>query len=85
MALEDALLAVEEASFPIDMKNKEDVLKVVQSCLQTKFTNQFGTLMAVSMHLPRECKLILRLDQICFMLERVCLDCNCCRIQMTTF
>lgn len=51
MALEDALQAVEDIAFPIDMKNSKDVLNVVQSCLQTKFTSQFGTLMAVSIPL----------------------------------
>lgn len=47
MALEDALKAIDSVAFPIDLKNTQDVLNVVQSCLQTKFTNQFGTLMAV--------------------------------------
>lgn len=47
-ALDDALSIVEKIAFPIDFDNSEDVLKVVQSCLQTKFTSRFGTLMAVS-------------------------------------
>lgn len=45
-ALEDALSIVENVSFPIDFSNPQDVLNVVQSCLQTKFTSRFGTLMA---------------------------------------
>ncbi|GMH43687.1 hypothetical protein BSKO_11609 [Bryopsis sp. KO-2023] len=45
-ALEDALKIVEEVAFPIDLKDTQQVLNVVQSCLQTKFTNRFGSLMA---------------------------------------
>ena len=47
-ALDDALAIVDKIAFPIDFSNSQDVLKVVQSCLQTKFTSRFGSMMAVS-------------------------------------
>ena len=47
-ALDDALAIVDMVAFPIDFNNLQDVLKVVQSCLQTKFTSRFGAMMAVS-------------------------------------
>lgn len=45
-ALNDALEIVEKLSFPIELNNTEEILNVVQTSLQTKFTSQFGTLMA---------------------------------------
>ena len=49
-ALEDAIKIVDELSFPIDTNDKAQMLKIVNSCIGTKFTNQFGNLMAVSIH-----------------------------------
>ena len=46
-ALEDAIKIVDELSFPIDTNDKSQMLKIVNSCIGTKFTNQFGNLMAV--------------------------------------
>lgn len=46
-ALEDAIKIVDELSFPIDTNDKTQMLKIVNSCIGTKFTNQFGNLMAV--------------------------------------
>lgn len=46
-ALEDAIKIVDDLSFPIDTNNKSQMLKIVNSCIGTKFTNQFGNLMAV--------------------------------------
>ena len=34
-------------SFPLDVNNHEQMLKIVMSCIGTKFTSRFGTLMAV--------------------------------------
>ncbi|KAL3150294.1 T-complex protein 1 subunit gamma [Trebouxia sp. C0010 RCD-2024] len=45
-ALEDAIKIVDELSFPIDTNDKTQMLKIVNSCIGTKFTNQFGNLMA---------------------------------------
>ncbi|KAL0021417.1 hypothetical protein WJX79_004216 [Trebouxia sp. C0005] len=45
-ALEDAVKIVDELSFPIDTNDKAQMLKIVNSCIGTKFTNQFGNLMA---------------------------------------
>ncbi|DBA78822.1 TPA: T-complex protein 1 subunit gamma [Trebouxia sp. C0004] len=45
-ALEDAIKIVDELSFPIDTNDKAQMLKIVNSCIGTKFTNQFGNLMA---------------------------------------
>lgn len=46
-ALDDALEIVTKLSFPIDLEDTKQVLNVVQTSLQTKFTSRFGTLMAV--------------------------------------
>ena len=55
-ALEDAIKIVDDLSFPIDTNDKSQMLKIVNSCIGTKFTNQFGNLMAVGSksdaHLP---------------------------------
>jgi hypothetical protein len=62
-ALTDAVKIVESVAFPIDTNNKEQMLNVVNSCVATKFTHRFGTLMAVS-------------DNVCvcvFVCMRVCL------------
>ena len=46
-ALEDAIATVDTLAFPIDTSNREQMLKTVQSCIGTKYTARFGTLMAV--------------------------------------
>lgn len=46
-ALEDACKIVERMSFPIDVNDRAQMLNVVNSCIATKFTHRFGTLMAV--------------------------------------
>ena len=46
-ALDDALEIVNKLSFPINLEDTTQVLNVVQTSLQTKFTSRFGTLMAV--------------------------------------
>ena len=47
-ALEDALAVVDELAFPIDIHDREQMLKIIASCIGTKFTSRFGTLMPVS-------------------------------------
>ncbi|CAL5221285.1 g3450 [Coccomyxa viridis] len=44
-ALEDALAVVDELAFPIDIHDREQMLKIIASCIGTKFTSRFGTLM----------------------------------------
>ncbi|GFH27848.1 T-complex protein 1 subunit gamma, partial [Haematococcus lacustris] len=44
-ALEDAVRTVEGMSFAIDTSNREEMLKVVSSCVATKFTRTIGTLL----------------------------------------
>jgi len=51
--LEDAVKIVEGMSFPIDITDRAQMLNVVNSCIATKFTHRFGTLMAVSK--PKGC------------------------------
>lgn len=53
-ALEDALSIVDELAFPIDTSDREQMLKIIASCIGTKFTSRFGTLMPVGLlgHLP---------------------------------
>eukprot|EP00894_Picocystis_sp_ML_P000015 jgi/Pico_ML_1/50532/g1722.t1 len=45
-ALEDALKVVEEVSFPVDVDNREEMQKIVNSCVGTKYTARFGNLIA---------------------------------------
>lgn len=45
-ALEDALNIVDAMSFPIDTNDHASMLKIVNSCIATKFTNRFGDLIA---------------------------------------
>ncbi|GFR44593.1 hypothetical protein Agub_g5871, partial [Astrephomene gubernaculifera] len=45
-ALEDSIKIIDQLAFPIDTDNREQMLNVVNSCIGTKFTHRFGTLMA---------------------------------------
>ncbi|KAI8473864.1 MAG: chaperonin complex component [Monoraphidium minutum] len=45
-ALEDALAVARRMAFPIDTADRGQMLNVVQSCIGTKYTSRFGTLMA---------------------------------------
>eukprot|EP00850_Spirogloea_muscicola_P003869 SM000016S01857 [mRNA] locus=s16:256005:260745:- [translate_table: standard] len=45
-ALDDAIDVIDRISFPIDPNDRQQMLKIIQSCIGTKFTNRFGTLMA---------------------------------------
>ena len=47
-ALEDALSTIDSLAFPIDTSNNDQMLKIISSCIGTKFTSRFGTLMPVS-------------------------------------
>lgn len=38
---------VDEMAFPIDTANREQMLKILNSCIGTKYTARFGSLMAV--------------------------------------
>lgn len=38
---------VDEASFPIDTSDRQQMLNIVNSCIGTKFTMRFGNLIAV--------------------------------------
>jgi len=44
-ALEDALVAMNKFSVEIDLKNRPEVIKVIASCLSTKFVNKWSQLM----------------------------------------
>nr|PNR55575.1 hypothetical protein PHYPA_006472 [Physcomitrium patens] len=45
-ALEDAVAALKEVSFEIDVTDRSMMLNIVKSCIGTKFTTRFGTLIA---------------------------------------
>ena len=45
-ALEDAVKIVDDLCFPIEVNNRDQMLKLVQSCIGTKFTHRFGTLIS---------------------------------------
>lgn len=46
-ALEDAVKVVDDVSFPIDTNDRQQMLNIVNSCIGTKFTMRFGSLIAV--------------------------------------
>ncbi len=46
-ALEDAVKIVDGLAFPIDIHDRSQMLKIIASCIGTKFTSRFGTLMPV--------------------------------------
>lgn len=46
-ALEDALAIIDSLAFPIDTADRAQMLKIISSCIGTKFTSRFGTLMPV--------------------------------------
>lgn len=46
-ALDDAVEIVEKLAFTIDFDDRDALLKVVDSCIATKFTRRFGTLIPV--------------------------------------
>lgn len=37
---------VDEISFPLDVSDKKQMLNIIGSCIGTKFTHRFGTLMS---------------------------------------
>ncbi|KAH7298645.1 hypothetical protein KP509_25G052600 [Ceratopteris richardii] len=45
-ALEDAIVALDKIAVPINVNDRQSMLKMVKSCIGTKFTGQFGTLIA---------------------------------------
>jgi T-complex protein 1 subunit gamma len=45
-ALDDALAVVDAMSFPIDTSDRASMLRLVNSCIGTKYTARFGSLMA---------------------------------------
>ena len=40
-ALEDAVGIVDKLAFPIDIKDRQQMLKIVTSCIGTKYTARF--------------------------------------------
>ncbi len=46
-ALEDAISIIDSLAFNIDTNKKEEMLKIVSSCIGTKFTSRFGRLIPV--------------------------------------
>ncbi len=46
-ALEDAIKIIDEIAFPIDINDRQQMLNIVNSCIGTKFTQRFGSLIAV--------------------------------------
>lgn len=50
-ALEDAIKVVEDLAFPINVDDRDHMLKIISSCIGTKFTSRFGTLMPVRLPL----------------------------------
>lgn len=46
-ALDDAVEIIDKVSFKIDFDNREELLKVVDSCIATKLTRRFGMLIPV--------------------------------------
>lgn len=55
-ALEDAVQVIEDLAFPIDLDDREQMLNIVSSCIGTKFTSRFGSLMPVSTDMHGSCR-----------------------------
>ncbi|CAI5522057.1 unnamed protein product [Closterium sp. Naga37s-1] len=45
-ALDDAIAVIDKVAFKIDVNNRKQMLSILQSCIGTKFTTRFGSLMA---------------------------------------
>lgn len=54
-ALEDAVAIVDTMAFPVDTDDRGQMLKILNSCIGTKYTARFGTLLAVSHSPPCRC------------------------------
>ena len=46
-ALDEAVKVVEGLAFTIDFDNRGELLKVIESCIATKFTRRYGSLIPV--------------------------------------
>lgn len=44
-ALDDALSAIQKYSITVDMNNREEVIKVIKTCIGTKFISRWSDLM----------------------------------------
>ena len=51
-ALDDAVDVIDKLAFRIDFDNREELLKVVDSCIATKLTRRFGMLIPVRTFTP---------------------------------
>ena len=47
MRAQDAVRIVDEMAFPIDTDDREQMLKILNSCIGTKYAARFGDLIAV--------------------------------------
>lgn len=47
---------IEDLAFPIDLDDREQMLNIVSSCIGTKFTSRFGSLMPVSTDMHGSCR-----------------------------
>ncbi|GJP37135.1 hypothetical protein CLOM_g12351 [Closterium sp. NIES-68] len=45
-ALDDAIAVIDKIAFKIDVNDRKQMLNILQSCIGTKFTTRFGSLMA---------------------------------------
>ncbi len=48
-ALEETVKLLDKLAFSIDIEKREEMLKIINSTIGTKFTQRFGNLMAVSL------------------------------------
>ncbi|KAG5547938.1 hypothetical protein RHGRI_013576 [Rhododendron griersonianum] len=46
-ALEDAIAVLDKIAMPIDVNDRVTMMELVKSCIGTKFTSQFGDLIAM--------------------------------------
>lgn len=44
-AMDDALEILDQCAFPLDVNNREEVAKLVNSCIGTKFISRWGQMM----------------------------------------
>lgn len=53
-ATEDALSIIDSLAFPIDTQDRDQMVKIIASCIGTKFSSRFGSLMPVIFQLPHQ-------------------------------
>lgn len=86
-ALEDAVSIIDSLAFKIDTQKREEMLKIVSSCIGTKFASRFGTLLPVST-VPFDADALYCNSALHCWVCLLCISCfkfcNCCQVSMNS-